>query len=128
MTREEAVRRVSDKVSGMRFQWGVMDCCQVAREMYRTLHGVDPAPELTYQTEDEARAIIEAHGGLSGLMTHLLGSSIPTEEALTGDILRSDLPHVGEIIGLKVPCGTLVPISRGLFKADLRYSLEAWRI
>lgn len=128
MTREEAVRAVSDKVSALKFEWGVMDCCQVAREMYRTYNGVDPAPDLVYGSEDEAKAIIEKHGGLSGLITHILGPAIPTDEALTGDILRLELPHVGEIIGIKVPCGTLVPISRGLFKADLKYSLEAWRI
>lgn len=110
------------------FEWGSMDCCQIPRQLYILLHGEDPASHLQYDSEASALEIMNQYGGLRGLLTSILGDPVRVEETQTADVLRLKLPHVGEIIGIKVPDGALVPVSRGLHKAQLRHAIEGWRI
>lgn len=128
MTREQAVREVCRSLGEKPFKWGDMDCCQIARHIYIAVNGNDPATHLQYDSEESALGIISRHGGLAGLMTSILGPSVAVAETQIADILRLDLPHVGEIIGIRVGDGALVPVSRGLHKADLRHAIEGWRI
>jgi hypothetical protein len=128
MIREKAIRKVCRELGDKPFKWGDMDCCQIARHIYIAIHGNDPATHLQYDSEESALEIISKHGGLAGLMTSILGHSVEVAETQIADILRLDLPHVGEIIGIRVGDGALVPVSTGLHKADLRHAIEGWRI
>ena len=128
MTREEAVRSVSRAFGGEPFAWGRLDCCQLARAVFEAVRGRDPAPELTYSSKDEAEALMARHGGLGGLLTYILGDPCPVDETSTADVLLLKLPGVGEIAGVRVPDGALVPLKVGLYRAPLRYALEGWRI
>ena len=60
--------------------------------------------------------------------SHILGESIDPNETSTADVLLLKLPGVGEIAGVRVPDGALVPLKVGLYRAPLRYALEGWRI
>lgn len=128
MTREEAVRSVTKAFGDRPFSWGALDCCQLARAVYKAYRGSDPAIGLDYSSEEEAESIIASHGGLDGLIGSILGDSIEPNAASTADILLLNLPKVGEIIGVKVPGGALVPLKVGLFKAPMNYALKGWRI
>lgn len=126
--REEAVRSVTRAFGDEPFAWGRLDCCQLARAVFEALRGYDPAPGLVYSTQEEAEAIMTRHGGLMGLLSHILGPSVPVDQTSTADVLLLKLPGVGEIAGVRVPDGALVPLKVGLYRAPLRYALEGWRI
>lgn len=127
-TREEAVRSVTRAFGDEPFAWGRLDCCQLARAVFEALRGYDPAPGLVYSTQEEAESIMTRHGGLTGLLSHILGASVPVDQTSTADVLLLKLPGVGEIAGVRVPDGALVPLKVGLYRAPLRYALEGWRI
>jgi hypothetical protein len=127
-TREEAVRSVTRAFGDQPFAWGRLDCCQLARAVFEAFRGIDPAPELAYSSQEEAEAIMARHGGLVGLLSHILGPSVSVEQTSTADVLLLKLPGVGEIAGVRVPDGALVPLKVGLYRAPLRYALEGWRI
>ena len=127
-TREEAVRSVTRAFGDEPFAWGRLDCCQLARAVFEALRGYDPAPGLDYSTQEEAEAIMTRHGGLMGLLSHILGPPVPIDQTSTADVLLLKLPGVGEITGVRVPDGALVPLKVGLYRAPLRYALEGWRI
>lgn len=126
--REEAVRSVTRAFGDEPFAWGRLDCCQLARAVFEALRGYDPAPGLVYDTQEEAESIMTRHGGLAGLLGHILGPPVPVDQTSTADVLLLKLPGVGEIAGVRVPDGALVPLKVGLYRAPLRYALEGWRI
>lgn len=128
MTRFEAVRQVTREWGNARFSYGLFDCCQFAKDVFKAYRGFDPAPCLQYESEEEAREIIKEYGGLEGLLAHILGSPVSAHETRTADVLLLKLPKVGEIAGVCVPDGALVPLKVGLYRAPLRYALKGWRI
>jgi len=128
MTRYEAVRTAVRKFEDAPFDYGAFDCCEFVREVATLYRGADPAPELIYMNEAEAEYLIADFGGLSSLMTYVFGDPISAEDTEVGDALKLKLPKTGEIMGVRVPDGALVPVMRGLLKVNLRYASEGWRI
>lgn len=128
MTRYEAVKAAVRKFEDEPFDYGRFDCCEFVREVATLYRGADPAPELVYMDEAEAEYLIADFGGLSSLMTYVLGDPIKPEDSSIGDALKLKLPKTGEVMGVRVPDGALVPVMRGLLKVDLRYAVEGWRI
>lgn len=128
MTRYQAVKAAVRKFEDSPFSYGSFDCCELVREVVKQYRGEDPAPDLAYVNEREAHYIIAEAGGLSELMTHVFGESVDVEDTETADAVKLRLPKVGEIMGVRVPDGVLVPVMRGLIKANLRYAIEGWRI
>jgi len=126
--REEAVRSVTRAFGDQPFAWGRLDCCQLARAVFEAFRGIDPAPELAYSSQEEAEAIMARHGGLRGLLSHILGDPCSVDETSTADVLLLKLPGIGELAGVRASDGALVPLKVGLYKAPLRYALEGWRI
>jgi len=128
VTRYEAVRHVTREWGNAHFSYGLFDCCQFAKDVFKAYRGFDPAPALQYESEEEALEIINDYGGLESLLTHILGSPVSASETRTADVLLLKLPNVGEIAGVRVPDGALVPLKVGLYRAPLRYALQGWRI
>lgn len=128
MTRYDAVKAAIRKFDNAPFTYGNFDCCEFVREVATVYRGADPAPELVYMDEMEANDLIANFGGLSPLMTYVFGDPIEPEDTNVGDALKLKLPKVGDIMGIRVPDGALVPVMRGLHKVPLRYALEGWRI
>lgn len=128
MTRYEAVKAAVRKFEDAPFAYGNFDCCEFVREVATLFRGADPAPELIYMDELEANHLIADFGGLSPLMTYVFGEAIEPEDTEVGDALLLKLPKIGEIMGVRVPDGGLVPVMRGLHKMPFRYALEGWRI
>lgn len=128
MTREEAVRKVTREWGNALFSYGYFDCCQLAKDVFKAYRGFDPAPDLIYDDEDQAREIIKKYGDLEGLLTHILGEPVPVEETDTADIVLLEWPGQEPTAGVRVPDGGLVPIARGVDKMPLRYILKGWRI
>ena len=85
----ESLRNVWTAHQGETDQWGVLDCCQFIREYVLDLTGRDYGGDLVYGTREEAFALMEAHGGLVGLLTDILGP--PKAEAEAGDVVVAKL-------------------------------------
>lgn len=128
MNRERAVRAVVQRFGNHPFQYGSFDCCELVRQTHYFLRGKDPAPHLQYEDELGANIIIDAHGGLSGLMTTLFGESVNVEATETADPVLIVMPAFGDIMGIRVPNGALVPLKAGLHKVPIKYAVEGWRI
>lgn len=110
------------------FEYGSFDCCELVRQTHYFLRGRDPAPHLQYEDELGASIILDTHDGLSGLMTTLFGESVNVEATETADPVLVVIPASGDIMGIRVPNGALVPLKAGLHKVPLKYAVEGWRI
>lgn len=58
------------------FVYGESDCCQFAAACIEHQTGENPARGIEYSNEEQARALIRAHGGLCGLVSHFLGDPV----------------------------------------------------
>ena len=130
MDRRAAIRCIANELGNAPFAWGAFDCCAVPRRLFTLLHGYDPAPELIYSSEAEAATLIEQHGGLSALITHVIGTQpLDVGDTELGDVLHMKLPAMREpIIGVHTGQSALVPGEVGFFKAPIRYATHGWAI
>ena len=130
MDRRAAIRSLANELGNAPFSWGAFDCCAVPRRLFALLHGYDPAPELIYSSEREAVELIEQHGGLSALITHVIGAQpLDVSDTELGDVLHMRLPAMREpIIGVHTGQSALVPGEVGFFRAPIRYATHGWAI
>jgi len=110
------------------FAWGTVDCCQFAAEVVAALTGDDKRALFpAYTDEAEARAIIAAHGGLSGLVTAALGEQKHPSRAMRGDVVLLDRGQ-GELIGICIGARIVAPGLQGLEFAPMGCALAAWSV
>lgn len=130
MDRRAAIRSIANELGNAPFAWGAFDCCAVPRRLFALLHGYDPAPEIIYSSAAEAATLIEQHGGLSALITHVIGTQpLAVEDTQLGDVLHMQLPAMREpIIGVHTGQSALVPGEVGFFRASIRYATHGWAI
>lgn len=110
------------------FEWGVNDCCLFAADAVLEITGVDLADrEARYSTEEEAEALLEARGGLVGLLaaTGLRECAVPL--AQRGDVVLmadDNLRGLGVVLGPYVAHPTL----RGLAFIPRGACVRAWAV
>jgi hypothetical protein len=71
------------------FAWGTADCCTLAADAVLALTGRDPmaAYRGRYRSETGARRLLARHGGLEGLLRHVLGEPMANPKlAQRGDV------------------------------------------
>jgi len=109
-------------------EWGRVDCCQFARNYYSRLTGKDVGADFDYSSQYDAGRIVASHGGIEGLLTHILGE--PSDTAKAGDVVTVDLSNGGEVIAAGVFNGnrvwTIHP-EKGLFMVRMERIREAWQ-
>jgi len=132
---EKWPRMLSDFIQdqhGKPFIWGERDCMIFAADAVWHLTGFDPAWNLrgTYETEDEANAIIHGAGGPANLCTRQIGLNASDARGLAkrGDVamLRMDGRDVFGVVddsGKRVAC--LDPIS-GIVRLPMRAVALVW--
>lgn len=118
--------------------WGSNDCCTFAATIVEALTGIDPARRLrgTYQTREQAEALMAAAGGIEALVDRQLresGISVARWETpqlgqrgdpvvfnMGGGVRALGVCYTGaRIAALTEHLGVFLPIKRGLV---------AWRI
>ena len=105
-------------------KWGVFDCCQFVNLYAYTLTGNDYAVSFEYSTKGEADRILAKAGGMSGLLTKVLGKPKGHHEA--GDIVRVELDGV-EAPGVYTGyCVYVVDPNEGLVRVNESLIREAW--
>jgi hypothetical protein len=103
-----------------------MDCCQVAAKVIESYTGQDYSIDLPYSNEEGAAEILEDHGGLSGLFTHLFGDSIQSGYEIGDPVLVriADVELMGIFMGDFVACKT----TRGMLNMHTHHIVEGWHI
>jgi hypothetical protein len=114
------------------FAWGQHDCMLFAADWARELTGRDPAMAFRggYETEDEAREIVQEFGGAEALIRSALGVGWREVcgDRRAGDIVLADPPGHGEpIAGIAADARRSALLTRrGLVVSSVPV-LRAWR-
>lgn len=112
------------------FQWGVNDCMSsLAKYFEKMTDQVDQIwPEFAgYTTEEEAKAVIAAHGGIIAIINRFAGKnhSLP-RKAQRGDIVVVTMPELtGGIVddtGQRIALVT----AKGLIRIPLSKAIQIW--
>lgn len=69
-----------NKFTGVPFEYGRTDCCQFVSACVEELTGQAHATSFPYTDQAGAEALLEKHGGLEGLMTHVFGEPVRTPQ------------------------------------------------
>jgi hypothetical protein len=110
------------------FAWGTSDCWQMAGEIALALTGEDYRMRFpAYATEEEANAILAAHGGATGLATFALGDPKPVARAQRGDILVADY-GMGLGAGICLGVQSCAPGLRGLVFRSTAIAIAAFTV
>jgi len=113
------------------FAWGLQDCIAFAADAVLLLIGVDILAEYrgAYATEEEADVILQAEGGLDGLLTRL-GLLFGLTECAPARAKRGDLVlvHAGNQAMAGIVTGTAVAVTGadGVQFVPLRCIQRAW--
>jgi hypothetical protein len=126
MNRQFVVLATLNNLARDPFEWGSMDCCQVAAKVIESYTGVNYAADLPYSDEHGAEQILQKHGGLSGLFTHLFGAPIHSNYQV-GDPVLVQLGKV-ELIGIFMKRAVWCKTTRGLLSVSPKSVKEGWHI
>lgn len=86
MTTRGEVLDAINRWPGGSFEFGRVDCCQFAGWMVRELTGKDVYSEFQYSTHRDALWLLRRAGGLTGLLTRVLGDPVGVHELGPGDV------------------------------------------
>jgi hypothetical protein len=121
-------RRLGDFLKSRRnmpFEWGTNDCLAFAGAAVHAITGDDYFAEYKGYTDEEgAKALLEKHGGVKGIISRHLGAGLGNYRlAKRGDIVMVRIPHdtagvvddSGQRILVVTPTGTVaLPISKAV--------------
>ena len=108
------------------FTWGDADCCQFAAHVAKKITGIDYVAAFKYDSENEAQRIIENDGGLSALLTRVLGT--PSDERADGDPVLVDVPLMGELVAVWFGNTAVALTERSMLRIDPRYVVRGWHL
>jgi len=108
------------------FNYGDEDCCQFIRDCVKAYHGKDYGSEFTYSGEDGAQELLDKHGGLTGLLTHILGE--PYEGCKTGDVVVCEMYNGKEIAGIIYNDRIVVKTKKSIVDWPIGYAKHIWEI
>lgn len=101
------------------FLWGENDCGKFVAGWIQAC-GIEWPFE--WASEAEANEIADAHGGIAGAISSVLGDEIAVNQALKGDIMQAKDDSLGLCVGVKVA----TPTDRGLRLVRRDYYVRAW--
>lgn len=107
------------------FEYGVSDCCSFVAHVTSEISGRDYRKFITYESEDQAYAIIEAHGGFANLMDSVFSH---VGEPKDGDPCLLNIPIVGELMGIKYQNSVVCVTKHGLTQIKDRYIIRGWNL
>ncbi|HRP88318.1 MAG TPA: hypothetical protein PLS34_12495 [Gammaproteobacteria bacterium] len=119
--------------NGLRWRWGVLDCCMFAAAVLEQLHGRDFAAGWRgkYRTHARAQRLIEERGGLEAILTEIFGPPVPPLTVRRGDPVLARDPdrfHDGEAVGIADGRLAVFITSDGLMTMPLSRCAMGWRV
>jgi hypothetical protein len=74
------------------FEWGYSDCCQLAADAVRRLHGIEPPTVAPYETIRGALRVVHDFGGYQGIIKAAGLRQVQLQAAQRGDIAIVRVP------------------------------------
>lgn len=127
--RRLATLRVLNGVANKPFEYGRVDCYQIVAKVAQELTGTRPGTRHRYNTEAEARRIIEAQGGHVNFVSSFLGE--PLEDLSTmrdGDAALIEIPDNEPALGVFFDSCVWVKTDKSLTPLKLDKIKEGWAI
>ncbi len=109
---------------GQPFEYGSLDCCQIAGGSIRAMTGVDLMSEFRYTDRDSAAAVMANGGGLVRIVTRILGSPMRAYMARCGDIVLVDTDALGVLLDHRI----VAPSKDGVTTCTSLHGRIAWRV
>ena len=116
------------------FAYGLHDCCTFAAYCVDAMCEDSRVGERMqrhhpYANEDEAYEYIETQGGLTGLVTHYLGSPMANPKlAAPGDVCVARDVDGKEVVGVLIGHNVVAPGSQGLRTLTVDRVEKAWSV
>lgn len=95
-------------------------------ECIESVTGKNPIADLSYSTEEEAREIIESHGGMQAVITHYLGE--PYNGCKHGDACMIDTNNGELAAGIIYKDRVVARVKSGLMDYPLNRALMVWSV
>ncbi len=125
--RLRAIREAMTEVASEPFEYGRVDCAHFADRVAQKLSGRSYLAGLAYSTEEEAEAIIAAHGSLSEACEAVIG--LPATQALEdGDPCIVQIPTVGEAVGVFCQNSAIVKTKGSAVRMPARSIVKGWNL
>lgn len=109
------------------FEYGKSDCCIFAAHVLTEITGRDYIARFQYSNENDAFALIQKHGDLSGLVSYALGIK-PDDKYIDGDPVMVRLRIVGDAMGIKLGEHAICLTKNGLTRVHHRHIIEGWSV
>lgn len=119
------VLKALNKWKRREFNYGDSDCCSFVAFIVNELTGVNHRDRFTYDNEQQAYGIIDAHGGFEGLIDSVFGE--PSEPS-DGSPVMLKLPMVGKVMGIKLDDTAVCVTKFGMSQISDRYVIRSWNI
>lgn len=126
--RQQIVRQVLLQQANEKFTWGSLDCVLFSISAANQIAGAEFDAPFDYSSEEEAQEILDAHGGLSGLFTHVFGPPTNLNELDDGDPVLVDFPVIGEMMGMMVSGSAMVKTMGGTVSMSATKIIEGWHV
>ena len=130
MRRHDWPERLADFMDDVReepFAFGTHDCCQFAAKAVEAMTGENPAAPWAYDGEWGAKALLDANGGVEGLVTLALGAPVHPSRMQRGDVALADLEH-GPTAGICTGNAIAFPAAVGVIFHPRSVARLAWRV
>lgn len=126
----EAIWEVLNKYQSMPFGWdGTSDCCALAGDLVKAIHGHDYMSEFQYANKAEALRAIREHGTLVDAITSVMGNPRPAclVELKTGDVLIAEQEDGTWIPGIYLMGRMVVRSKSGIMDWPVEFAVHMWR-
>lgn len=126
-TTQAAVIQALNSWKKRSFEYGKSDCCIFAAHVITEITGRDYIARFQYHNENDAAALIQQHGDLSGLVSYALGIK-PGNNYIDGDPVMVRLRIVGDAMGIKFGEHAICLTKKGLARVHHRHIIEGWSV
>jgi hypothetical protein len=130
--RDDIVRDYLREQAAQPFAWGSSDCAHFAGGIIERLTGRNPCASYAYDSEEHARSLIAAAGGLAALVSRELGEphEMRTDWKLieSGDVVYATYASSGEVLGVAFEGRAYYKRPGGLIPTRLDQVLKFWKV
>ena len=126
MNRRQITIDTLNKIATEQFRYGRVDCCLVAAKVVHAITGINPAEKYYYHNGKGAYNIVDSHGGLSGLLTSLLGHSDKSGFDY-GDPVMINF-NDKQMIGVFMATFVYIKTIRGMVQISVDRIIEGWKL
>lgn len=120
---------VLTEIANQPFQYGRVDCFQIAARVAEAITGKRPGLNFEYDTEAQANDLIHQHGGAVDFISSFVGKPVKDRSALRdGDAALVSLPNHPPVLGVILDRSVYVKTKEALIPVKFSRVIEGWKI